>query len=119
MERWVAPEAYGSPREWYAQTVEYAAGKSVPALGPYPSRGDYEHCFTIQGLRGEFVQLTPAIVEHVAHAIEWSRQMPRAKKREGLYQREARGDRGYEAWAYDVLDDGVPALHGQPFVTVG
>jgi hypothetical protein len=75
VERWVAPEAYGSPRQW--------------------------------------------IVERVAQAIEWSRQIPRGKKREGLYEREARGDRRYEAWAYDVLDDGAPALHGQPFVTVG
>ena len=118
VERWVAPEAYGSPRAWYAQTVESANGKSVPALGPYPERGEYEHCFTIQGVKGEFVQLTPTIVEHVARAIEWSRRMPRAKQRGSLYEREAREDRRYEAWAYDVLDDGVPALHGQAFVTV-
>jgi hypothetical protein len=119
VERWVPPEAYGSPREWYAQTLERAGGKSVAALGPYPERGEYEHCFTIQGLHGEFVQLTPAIVEHVARAIEWSRRMTRGKRRERLYERETREERRYEAWAYDVLDEGVPALHGQPFVTVG
>src|SRR5208337_4984471 len=73
VERWVPPEAYGSPKEWYAQTVERANGRNVPALGPYPERGEYEHCFTIQGPGGEFVQLTPAIVEHVARAIEWAR----------------------------------------------
>jgi hypothetical protein len=119
VERWVPPEAYGSPRDWYAQTLERAEGRSVAALGPYPERGEYEHCFTIQGLQGEFVQLTPAIVEHVARAIEWSRQSGRGKRRTGLYEREAREDRQYEAWAYDVLDEGVPAMHGQPFVTVG
>jgi len=119
VERWVPPEAYGSPREWYAQTMERAQGRNVPALGPYPERGEYEHCFTIQGLNGEFVQLTPTIVEHVARAIEWSRRMPKAKGRGRLYEREAREDRAYEAWANDVLDDGMPALHGQTFVTVG
>jgi hypothetical protein len=119
VERWVPASAYGSPREWYAQTVERAGGKSVAALGPYPERGEYEHCFTIQGLHGEFVQLTPAIVEHVARAIEWSRGMARGKRRERLYERETKEERRYEAWAYDVLDEGVPALHGQPFVTVG
>lgn len=118
VERWVAPEAYGSPKAWYAQTVESANGKSVPALGPYPDRGEYEHCFTIQGLNSEFVQLTSTIVEHVARAIEWSRGMPKAKQRGLLYERESRRDRAYEAWAYDVLDDAVPALHGQTFVTV-
>ena len=119
VERWVPPEAYGSPRAWYEQTVERADGKSVAALGPYPERGEYEHCFTIQRLNGEFVQLTPAIVEYVARAIEWSRGTPRGKRRERLCEREAREERDYETWGYDVLDEGAPAMHGQPFVTVG
>jgi len=118
VERWVAPEAYGSPRAWYAQTVESVEGRSVPALGPYPERGEYEHCFTIEGLDGEFVQLTPTIVERVAQAIEWARRAPKGMQRAKLYEREARGDRQYESWALDLLDDAMPALHGQPFVTV-
>ena len=118
VERWVPPEAYGCPKQWYAQTVESSEGRSVPALGPYPARGEYEHCFTIEGLRGEFVQLTPTIVERVAQAIEWSRSAPRGKQRGQLYDREARNEREYDAWAFDVLDDQAPALHGQPFVTV-
>ena len=119
VERWLPPEAYGSPKEWYAQTVEHANGRSVPALGPYPERGEYEHCFTIQGLHGEFVQLTPTIVERVAQAIEWSRCRPKAKQRGRLYERETGKERAYEGWAYDVLDDAAPALHGLEFVTVG
>jgi hypothetical protein len=118
VERWLPPEAYGSPRQWYAQTIERADGISIPALGPYPHRGEYEHCFTIQGLRGEFVQLTPTIVEKIAEAIEWSRGRSRAKRRERLYERESRNDNAYESWAFDLLDDAVPALHGRSFVTV-
>jgi hypothetical protein len=119
VERWVPPEAYGSPRAWYAQTIERANGKSVAALGPYPERGEYEHCFALQGPRGEFVQLTPTIVEHVARAIEWSRGQGRAMQRAKLYEREERRERAYEEWAYDVMDDAAPAMHGMPFVTVG
>jgi len=118
IERWVPPEVYGSPRAWYAQTIERENGISIPALGPYPSRGEYEHCFTLEGRRGEFLQLTPTIAEHVARAIEWSRQSPRVKSRAHLYEREQRVDRNYERWAYDVLDGTVPAFHKQPFVTV-
>jgi hypothetical protein len=118
VERWVPPEVYGSPREWYAKTVESVNGMSVPALGPYPERGEYEHCFTLQGRKGEFVQLTPTIVEHVARAIEWARRFPKAKQRGMLYEREAREEREYEEWAYTLMDDAVPALYGQPFVTV-
>jgi hypothetical protein len=119
IERWVPPEAYGSQRLWYAQTMERENGVSVPALGPYPLRGDYEHCFTLEGPRGEFLQLTPTVAEHIARAIEFSRHLPRARKRQAICERELRDDRSYEAWAYDLLDDATPAFHKQPFVTVG
>jgi len=119
IERWLPPEVYGTPRAWYAQTIERENGISIPALGPYPSRGEYEHCFTLETPRGEFIQLMPTVAEHVARAIEWSRRFPRARQRERLYDREVREDHNYENWAYDLLDDAVPAFHKQPFVTVG
>jgi len=118
IERWLPPEAYGSPRQWYSQTIERENGISIPALGPYPSRGDYEHCFTLEGRRGEFIQLTPTVAEHIARAIEFSRGLPRAQTRAHLYDRAQRKEGHYESWAYDVLDDAVPAFHKQPFVTV-
>jgi hypothetical protein len=118
IEKWLPPEAYGSPRAWYAQTIERENGVSIPALGPYPSRGDYEHCFTLEGPRGDFVQLTPTIAEHIARAIEWSRKFPRSAGKRALYDREQRQERANDACAYDVLDDAVPAFHKQPFVTV-
>ena len=118
LERWMPPESYGSPDDWYAQTIETEDGIRVPALGPYPSRGEYEHCFTLEGPQKEFVQLTPAAAEHIARAIEWSRKLPRAKSRSRLYDREHRADCHYDQWAFDVMDDAVPAFHKQPFATV-
>lgn len=118
IERWLPPEAYGSPRQWYAQTIERENGVSIPALGPYPSRGEYEHCFTLEGPRGEFLQLTSTVAEHIARAIEFSRGLSRAKTRAHLYDRAQRQEQHYESWAYNVLDDAVPAFHNQPFVTV-
>jgi hypothetical protein len=123
IEKWLPAEAYGSPRAWWAQTIEVANGRNIPALGPYPARGDYEHCMTLEGPSmkgrcGEFVQLTATAAEHIARAIEWSRKHPRAKARRSLYERETREDQDYEGFAYDILDDAVPAFHKQPFVTV-
>ena len=103
IERWMPAESYGSPEEWRAQTLEIVRGRNVAALGPYPSRGDYEHCFTLEGPRGEFVQLTPAVARHVARAIEFSRGAPRAKRREALDERARREERNYDAWAESVL----------------
>jgi hypothetical protein len=118
IERWVAPELYGSPADWYAQTLEVEGSRSIPALGPYPERGEYEHCFTLAGPRGEFVQLTPTVAEYVARAVEYCRGVPSRQGRDALRERDARAEREYDAWAYDVLDDAAPALHGLPFVTV-
>ncbi len=118
IERWVPPETYGSPRNWYAQTIERGNGISIPALGPYPTRGDYEHCMTLETPGGQFLQLTPTAAEHIARAIEWSRKHPRATSRKQLYERESRQEHSYDTWAYDVLDDAAPAFHRQPFVTV-
>jgi hypothetical protein len=119
IERWLPPELYGSPRQWYAQTVERENGVSIPALGPYPSRGEYEHCFTLETPRGEFLQLTPTIAEHIARAIECSRKFTRAKNRAQLYERKQRTEHNYDQWAFDVMDDAVSAFHNQSFVVVG
>jgi hypothetical protein len=45
-------------------------------------------------------------------------QTSQSKSRRSLYDREDRADRDYDASAYDILDDAVPAFHRQPFVTV-
>jgi len=110
IERWVPPEVYGSPRTWYAQTLEVTGGRSVPALGPYPSRGDYEHCFTLENPRGEFIQLTPTVAEYVALAIDSARRLPCRKRRQAIEAREQRLDREYDAWAYELMDGGAPVF---------
>ena len=117
IERWLPPEAYGSPRAWYAQTIERADGVSVPALGPYPERGEYEHCFTLEGPHGEFVQLTPTAAEYIARAIEAGRRASAGDRRQAIEQREESSERDYDNWAWDVLDSGCPAFHGLPFVS--
>jgi hypothetical protein len=103
IERWMPAQSFGSPAEWHAQTTEIVGGRNVAALGPYPSRGDYEHCFTLEGPGGEFVQLTAAVARHVARAIECSRGVARAKARAALEERALREERAYDAYADAVL----------------
>ena len=103
IERWMPPESYGSPSDWYMRTLEVESGRNIPALGPYPSRGDWEHCFTLEGPSGEFVQLTPAAARHIARAIETSRGAPRVKRREALEERVRRESREYDSYAEAVL----------------
>ena len=128
IERWCAPEMYGSPETWARNTLEIENGMNVPALGPYPSRGEYEQVFTLEtptwsgrcptgcGLQqprgpktmsrapcGEFVQLTPTIAERLPRMIEASRGTPKREGREALYRREAQREKQYDAYADEVL----------------
>jgi hypothetical protein len=103
IERWCPPELYGSPETWRAQTLEIEGAQAIPALGPYPSRGEYELAFTLEGPRGEFVQLTPAIVERVARAIEFCRGTPRAQRRAAVERREAQQEREFDRAADEIL----------------
>jgi hypothetical protein len=117
VERWMPPEAYGSPEEWFARTVETEDGIRIPALGPYPSRGEYEHCFTLEGPRGEFLPLSATACDWIVRAVAWSRRQARGDGRQAIAAREARRERSWDRGADDLLDDAVPAFHGQAFVT--
>ena|SRR5215472_5420955 len=57
-----------------AQTIETEDGIRIPALGPYPSRGEYEHAFTLESASGEFIPLTPTACDWIIRAIEWLRR---------------------------------------------
>lgn len=99
IEKWVAPEVYGTPETWELTTRE----KGVLALGPYPDRGEYEHCFTLEGPNGEFIQLTPTVAEYIARAIETSRY--RKPKKAERYEREAKNEQKYENWALEMMGE--------------
>jgi hypothetical protein len=114
----VPPEVYGTPEEWYARTIEVYGARSIPALGPYPHRGEYELCFTLRGPRGEFLQLTPTLAERLARLIEASRRSSSRDRLTALDRRDSAAARDFDASAFDVLDEAVPAFHGVPFVAV-
>jgi hypothetical protein len=116
IERWLPPEAYGSPREWYGQTMELAGGRNIPALGPYPGRGEYEHCFTLEDPHGGFLQLTPTVAEYIARAIETGRHADVAERRRALQDRQDRAEKSYDDWALEVLNGiGAKPILPAPF----
>jgi len=117
VEHWMPPEIYGSPEEWYDRTVEVEDGIRLPALGPYPSRGEYEHCFTLQTAKGEFLPLTPSACDWVVRAIQWARRQMRTARRMSIMRREVDRERQWDRVATDLLDESSPAFRGQPFLT--
>ena len=104
IERWMPPEAYGSPEEWYRRTLETEDGILIPALGPYPARGEYEHSFTLASPRGEFIPLNAAACDAIVRAVEWSRACSASGCRAALTAREARRKRNWQRHADEVLE---------------
>jgi hypothetical protein len=118
IERWMPAASYGTPDEWHELTTEVEDGVRVPSLGPYPARGDYEHCFTLSGALGEFLPLTGAACDWVVRAISWSNGQTRRLRREALDQREVERERRWDSKADDLLDDSGQAFGGNDFVTL-
>lgn len=119
LERWMPPEHFGTPASWYARYRTVEDGREFYELGPYPHRGEYEHCFPILDRHKPDlpIELTPSLIDYVVAAIEYSRQVvgkDPVKNLEALRAREARKERDWEAYADAVLDDAAPAFHGQP-----
>lgn len=83
VERWYPPSHFGSRDQWEKQTIERVDGISIPALGPYPANGDYDHFYTMEGPDGKFRQLTPNRVRWIAAIIVDSEA---ANKREMFYR---------------------------------
>jgi hypothetical protein len=116
IERWMPPESYGSPELWYGLTFETEAGIRVPTLGPFPRRGEYEHCFTLQGPRGEFIPLSLAACDAIVRAVAWAQLQRPHDLRAALKSREQRRDRAWDQRADALLADAGREFHAQPFV---
>ncbi len=106
IERWMPPETYGDEALWEMQTFETVDGRILPALGPYPSRGDYEAAFTCEDDLGNFVQLTPMIARAFISILENSREAPKISRTERISKETAKQDREYDSYADSVLNDG-------------
>jgi len=117
IERWLPPELYGSPEQWYRATAELCDGRRVPALGPYPARGDWEHCFTLATPDGGFLGLEPAVCDAVVRRIEYARTLPPARCRAALVRAQERRERDWHNWAEALLAN-EPFFHGRPGVAV-
>jgi hypothetical protein len=118
IERWFPPEQYGSPDQWYAQTIEAEGGRSLPALGPYPARGDWEHCVTLERPGGGFLALTANVCDYVIRAVEWAKAQPASAQLAALERREDQRERDWHRHAEQVLWGDARAFCGQPFITV-
>ena len=92
VEQWIAPEKFGTPSSWMAQTKDFSEEGNIPQLGPFPFRGRYQLCCTLEMPDGEFLQLSPDVLEDVATAFRIKDEMRRQREGNELLKRQALRD---------------------------
>lgn len=112
LEKWIPPEHYGSPESWNEYNIErddagkpiMAGGKTVPSLGPYPSRGEYEMCYRLDK-DGEFAPLEPEAIETIVRMIRCGEAASKAENRASIFRTAEKKEQSYENFAMDMLND--------------
>jgi len=112
LETWCPPEKYGTPAIWEREFRDEKSG--LLTLGPFPSRGDYEHSYTFE-YDGQYVPLTPESVEAVCYLIEKGREYSYALKKAALEEEQKRKDREWEERAKDIIRDAQSPFHNNTF----
>jgi hypothetical protein len=105
LEVWLPPEAFGSPETWPKE------------LGPFPSRGDYEHVVKLEDAWGNYVEPSGEALEWLIRMISKGPRNPaevRRRMEEDRVAKEIASDKE----ANDIYDDAMPAYSGRPFVVI-
>jgi hypothetical protein len=118
LERWLPPSHFVSKEYWYEISIEEFNGQEFAALGPFPSRGEYEACYVFQNADGSYQDLFPYVVETVCRALNYQRAMRDQERRAALDRREAKKVKDFDDFAVAVVDDAMPAYYGKTNVNV-
>lgn len=118
VEVWKDAAVYGGPDAWEDGTAQWVNGTKVPALGPFPSRGEYEHVAVCQSETGSFMLPTEAAVTDL---IRWHRQAIAVTKDQRKILAEAQTQAEKEARRkkfHDIIDSEAKAFPFRTWVPV-
>lgn len=115
LEKWMPPEHYGSPEQWATRYTEWIDGVRVETLGPYPSEGEYEQAWRIEGPHGGFLPLHPYVCEKLVHLMLRMQTMPASARRQQAAEEYERKRRAIQQRQHDMIDNRMrPFFDGSP-----
>jgi len=118
VERWFAPEEYGTREMWNFETHEIDGFREFAAVGPYPSRGDYELVQVVEDLtEGLYVGLDPEIVDFIIWRCQETRELDHYKRRQMKQEEQERMEAKRQAEMGEIFDEAAPAFGGTPNTT--
>jgi hypothetical protein len=106
LEVWLPPSAFGNPEAW-----------PTDELGPFPSRGDYEHVVKLEDAWGGHVEPCGEALEWLIRMISKGSRDPNEIRRR-MEERDEAKEKASDREANDIYDDAMPAYSGRPFVVV-
>lgn len=83
LEIWQPNHIYGSPDAWYTSTQVIHPSipfVSLPGLGPYPSRGEYESFFVIETQDEQFRQIDRPVLEFLCQTVNRHRNSTKEER---------------------------------------
>jgi len=111
LEKWLSPKEYGGTKEeWDRSNIneELAAhGIFVYAMGPYPTEGWYEHCYS-------FPSDAPPNLQAIVPLLEETKKLTFAQIKAGLGLYHERKKKEWESRVEDGLKDALPAFGFAP-----
>lgn len=124
-ERWVV-EMWNATREtpdqWIKMTSETVKGRRVERMGPYPTRGYYEHLATIEDKNDNYLGITPAMADIIIQLVYRSRAIMSAKtwqqRRDEKLSEIEREKQKYSDLVDDVIDNQSLAFGGVPWASL-
>jgi len=120
VEKWMPPELYGSPETWYRenQATDPDTGEiliGIQLMGPYPSEGEYEQCFTFEDDKGKAYQPNIRMLEILVWSIVNSQGFSFKLRMSAINDRLKRNEEATRKLAHDIAVDALPAFRGNMF----
>lgn len=116
LEKWLPPEMYDRVA-WESEVLRDSdglmiispEGKFTYVMGPFPEQGAYEHCYTFEGLEGQYCPFEPQLVTLVCQCIERGKMMTAGERMAALKAKQEKEEKESERIFHDIWEDARPA----------
>lgn len=111
IEKWLPPSHFVSPAHWAVYTREEEDGRTFQALGAFPSRGEYEHMYTLYnpefpaGDRRSYLGLDRETCGYIVRAVQWGRRLIEQDNKAAIEKELADKEKSWSSYADSILDD--------------
>lgn len=132
VEQWFPAEYYGTPQMFRWTYTQNVNGEQIDLLGPYPSRGRYEHLVTVERAHkkpcssnadvcscgGGYVELTPQVCDDLVGRLRIGRDVNAYQKRADTWTKIQEHYDKNDPEEDAIIDDIMPAFRSRQHAVI-